>query len=70
MRLEGDVEWSSAKAVLVTNPGGGLGGILTKFADARKLGKIASVSEYRMKIQNYWKNWTKNVRILRGTRTN
>jgi len=42
----------------ITNPGSGLEVILIKFAGAGKLGEIASVSEYRIKIQNYLKNWT------------
>lgn len=44
--------------LFITNPGCGLEGILLKFADVRKLGEITSVSEYRIKIQNYLKNWT------------
>lgn len=39
--------------VFITNPDGGLEGILIKFADAKKLGEMATVSECRIKIQNY-----------------
>lgn len=62
VRLQGYVEWSSAKTVFITNPGCGLEGILIKFADARNLGEIASVSEYRIKSQNYLNNWTEKCK--------
>lgn len=39
--------------VFITNPDGGLECILIKFADAKKLGEMATVSECRIKIQNY-----------------
>lgn len=53
-------------SIFITKPGDGLEGILTKFVDARMLGRIASVSEYRIKIQNYLKSCTEKYNSCRN----
>lgn len=48
--------------IFISNLDGALEGTLVKFAEARKLGEIAGVSEYRIKVQNYLKNWTEKCK--------
>lgn len=55
LRLEEYVQWNSQRlflmSIFIPNQGSGLEGILIKFSDARKLGEMASVSEYRIEVQ-------------------